>query len=116
MYFVLFLHVVIQEFTGSLSVHMLGGAPLPNSRPERGPEPRGVNKVDDEGFFVAKARQDIGEKLAFPQQLSEKLHVETWAGGCQPQPEDFPGTGNRGKVCCGWVPSSDSVCHSCATQ
>ena len=25
--------------------------------------------------------QDVGEKLAFPQQLSEKAHVETWAGG-----------------------------------
>ena len=33
----------------------------------------------------------------------------------EPQPEDFPGTGNQGKVCSVGVPSSDSFCHSCAT-
>ena len=56
----------------------------------------------------------LGKSLLFPQQLLGKVHVETWAGGVsEPQPGDFPGTGDRGKVCCGGVPSSDSVCHSC---
>ena len=71
----------------------------------------------EEGFSsLCKVRQDVGEKLAFPQQLSEK-------GACrdvgrrvsEPQRGVVPGSGTREKVCCGWVPSSDSVCHSCAT-
>ena len=62
---------------------------------------------------LRKVRQDAGEKLVFPQQLSGRMHVETWAGGCrEPQPEDFPGTGNQGKVCSVGIPSSDSFCHS----
>ena len=53
-----------------------------NSRPERGPEPRGETKWTRRGSLW-KVRQDVGETLAFPQQLSRKVHVETWAGGCQ---------------------------------
>ena len=54
---------------------------------------------------LCKVRQDVGEKLASPQQVSEKLHVETWPGRCKsPQPQDFPGAGNRRKVCYGGVP------------
>ena len=52
-----------------------------NSRPVRGPEPRGKTKMSRRSS-LCKVRQDVGQKLAFPQQLSEKLHVETWAGGC----------------------------------
>ena len=33
----------------------------------------------------------------------------------EPQPEDFPGGRNQGKVCCVAVPSSDSFSHSRAT-
>ena len=53
-----------------------------NSRPVRGPEPRGRTKWSRRAS-LRKVRQDVGEKLIFPQQLSEKVHVETWAGGCQ---------------------------------
>ena len=53
-----------------------------NSRLVRGPEPRGGTKWSRRGS-LRKVRQDVGKKLAFPQQLSGKLHVETWAGGCQ---------------------------------
>ena len=53
-----------------------------NSRPERGPGPRVGTKWTRRGS-LCKVRQDVGEKLAFPQQLSGKVHVETWAGGCQ---------------------------------
>ena len=55
-----------------------------NSRPVRGPEPRGRGgtKWSRRGS-LCKVRQDVGENLAFPWQLSEKLHVETWAGGCR---------------------------------
>ena len=50
-----------------------------NSRPERGPELREGTKWSS----LCKARQDFGKKLAFPQQLPGKMHVETWAGGCK---------------------------------
>ena len=53
-----------------------------NSRPVRGPEPQGETKWSRRGS-LCKVRQDVGEKFAFPQQLSGKLHVETWAGGCK---------------------------------
>ena len=46
------------------------------------PEPWGGTKWSRRGS-LRKVRQDVGKKLAFPQQLSGKLHVETWAGGCQ---------------------------------
>ena len=39
-----------------------------NSRPERGPEPREGTKWSRRGS-LCKVRQDVGEKLAFPQQL-----------------------------------------------
>ena len=45
----------------------------PNSRVVRGPGLRGVTK--------GQVRQGAGEKLAFAQQLSGRVHVGTWAGG-----------------------------------
>ena len=53
-----------------------------NSRLERGPELRGGTKWSGRGS-LRKVRQDAEEKLAFPQQLSGRMHVETWAGGCK---------------------------------
>ena len=45
----------------------------PKSRVVRGPRLRGGTKV--------QVRQGAGEKLAFAQQLSGRVHVGTWAGG-----------------------------------
>ena len=45
----------------------------PDSRKVRGPGLRGVTK--------GQVRQGAGEKLAFAQQLSGRVHVGTWAGG-----------------------------------
>ena len=45
----------------------------PNSRVVRGPGLRGGTK--------GQVRQGAGEKLAFAQQLSGRVHVGTWAGG-----------------------------------
>ena len=45
----------------------------PNSRVVRGPGLRGVTK--------GQVRQGAGEKLAFAQQLSGRVHVGTWVGG-----------------------------------
>ena len=53
-----------------------------NSRPERGPELWGGTKWSRRGT-LCKVRQDAGETLAFAQQLSGRMHVETWAGGCK---------------------------------
>ena len=40
------------------------------------------------------------EKLASPQQAPGRLHDEAWASILQkPGPEDFPGGGNRTRVC-----------------
>ena len=52
------------------------------SRAVRGPEPRGGTKWSRR-ISLRKVRQDVGEKFAFPQQLSEKVHVETCSRGCQ---------------------------------
>ena len=35
------------------------------------------------GSTWCQVRHPAGEKLAFAQQVSGKVHVETWAGGCQ---------------------------------
>ena len=85
-----------------------------DSRPVRGPELRG-NKVDEEGFSV-QGQAGCWGKVCFSSAAVRK-------GACrdvgrrvsEPHARDLPGTGNRGKVCCSWVPSSDSVCHSCAS-
>ena len=45
----------------------------PNSRVVRGPGLRGGTKV--------QVRQGAGERPAFAQQLSGRVHVGTWAGG-----------------------------------
>ena len=73
------------EFKGVpsiMTVHLLGGAPPPIHVRCVGLNLGGGTKWSRRGS-LCKARQDVGEKLAFPQQLSEKLHVETWAGGCK---------------------------------
>ena len=44
----------------------------PDSRVVRGPGLRGVT--------IGQVRQGAGEKLAFAQQLSGRVHVGTWAG------------------------------------
>ena len=58
------------------------GSTSSNSRLVRGPEPRGGTKWSRRGS-LRRVRQDVGKKLAFPQQPSGQLHVDTWAGGCQ---------------------------------
>ena len=68
-----------------MTIHMLGAPPLIHVRcvglNVGGGRRRGT-KWSRRGS-LCKVRQDVGEKLAFPQQLSEKLHVETWAGRCK---------------------------------
>ena len=63
-------------------VHMLSGAPLPihvrSVVLKLGQEQSGRGSGS-----LCKVRHDVGEKLAFPQQLSGKVHVETCAGGFQ---------------------------------
>ena len=86
-----------------------------NSRLERGPEPREGNNVAEEGFS-AQGKTGCWRKACFSSAAVRKAacrDVAWWVE--EPQPEDFPGAGNHGKVCCGGVPSSDSFCHSCAT-
>ena len=81
-----------------------------NARSERGEkQPR------SRGGSLCQVRHTAGEKLAFPQQASGKVHVEMWAGRFESPTEDYPGSGNQAEVCCVGVPSSDSCCHSCAT-
>ena len=53
--------------------HAVSCAPLPNSRVVRGRGLRGGTK--------GQVRHGAGEKLAFAQQLSGRVHVGTWAGG-----------------------------------
>ena len=55
---------------------------FPNSRSELGHELWGETKRSRRGT-LCQVRHTAGEKLAFPQQVSGKVHVETWAGGCQ---------------------------------
>ena len=55
------------------------------------------------------------KELAPLQQAPGSLHVETWANQRKPQPEDFPGGGNRSRVCCHGVLPSISFHCSCAT-
>ena len=77
--------MVIPEFKGSLSimiVHELGGVPLPIHFRSVGLNFGGGTKWSRRGS-LCKVRQDAGEKLASAQQLSGRMHVETWAGGCK---------------------------------
>ena len=67
------------EFFSDL--HMLGRAPPPIHVRCVGLN-LGGTKWSRRGS-LCKVRQDVGEKLAFPEQLSEKVPVETWASGCQ---------------------------------
>ena len=80
----------------------------PNSRVVHGPGLRGGTKV--------QVRQGAGERPAFAQQLSGRVHVGTWAGadnclnlGISQEKEIMARCG------CVGVLSSDSYCHSCAT-
>ena len=85
MWFVLFLHAVFPEFKGPPEFYDCSyarGSTSSDSRLVLGPEPRGETNLSRRGSLW-RVRQDVGEKLAFPQQLSEKVHVGTWTGGCQ---------------------------------
>ena len=73
----------------------------PNSRMVRGPGLCGGTKV--------QVRQGAGERPAFAQQLSGKVHVGTLAGG-----HNCLNLRISQENCVG-VLSSDSFCHSCAT-
>ena len=53
--------------------HAVSCCSSPSSRVVRGPGLRGGTK--------GQVRQGAGEKLAFSQQLSGRMHVGTWAGG-----------------------------------
>ena len=70
--------------------------------------------MDDEGFSV-QGQAGCWGKLAFSSAVKKGACRDVGRMVSEPQPEDFPGTGNREKVCCGGVPSSDSYCHSCAS-
>ena len=64
---------------------------------------------------VRDAMRDVGGGLLFLSSCQKSCMRDVGRRVSVPQPGDFQGSGNRGKVCCGWVPSSDSVCHSCPT-
>ena len=88
-----------------MTVHMLGGAPLPI-------HVRcvclGRNEVVQEGFSV-QGKAGCCRNACFSSAAVRKdacRDVGRWLQ--EPQPEDFPGTGNQGKVCCVGIPSSDS--------
>ena len=63
----------------------------------------------EEGFF-AQGQAGCWEKACFSSAAVSKVACrDVGRRVSEPQP------GNRERVCCGIVPSSDSVCHSCAT-
>ena len=72
------------------------GSTSSNSRLVLGPEPRCGTKWSRRGS-LRKVRQDVGKKFAFPQQLSGKLHVETWAGVVRASTWGFPKIRNSGE-------------------
>ena len=75
-----------------------------NSRPVRGPEPRERGTKWMRRGSLCKVRQDFWGKACFSSAAVRKgacRDVGRWVS--EPRPEDFPGTGNRGKVCCGGV-------------
>ena len=98
-----------------MTVHMLAGAPPPTDVRCVCLNLEGGNKVDEEGFSV-QGQAGCWRKACFSSAAVRKGALRDVGRRVQePQPEDFPGAGSRGKVRCGGVPSSDSVCHSCAT-
>ena len=53
-----------------------------NSRPERGPEPQ-EKQSGRGGVLCARSGRMLGKSWLFLSNCHRKVHVETWAGGCQ---------------------------------
>ena len=93
----LYLHVPIQELKGSPSImiiHLLGGTPFP--------------------IHVRSVVMNSGEKQSVQGGVlcARLLFLMSRRG---PVAMKAPTAGNEAEVCCVGVPSSDSICHSCAT-